>query len=188
MLDSIVSETLLAISDYEADRPDEYAEFRQEIRAAEEALQALLARLDNHLPEVVSGLPDANGWIRLATGEVTSPAYRGSVDLYIGSEYESHLDLLACYDERHPGDQTHLPANDPVFRGEVIRVLSEAAKLPVEGDFDLLPADPDEQQEGDAVFASLTRNGRDVSEMFAELWGAVPGDGSEVPCVGMRVE
>ncbi len=140
-----------------------------------------------HDLDIVPGIPDANGWIRLATGDVSSPTYSGPVDLYIDGEYRVGINLLACYDHRHPGDRTRSPAGDAMFCQEVIRVLREGAKLPAEGDFELRPAAPDEQQEGDAVFASLYLADRDVSDTFAELWGAVLGDGGEVQFAGLRV-
>lgn len=137
--------------------------------------------------DIVPGIPDANGWITLASGEVASPAYSGPVDVYVGGEYGEHLNLIACHDHRPLAGRNRPPAQDPVFRREVVRVLREAAKLPAAGDFELRPATPDEQQAGDAVFASLYTAGRDVSDAVAELWGAVPGDGDEVQFAVLRV-
>ena len=141
-----------------------------------------------HDLDIVPGIPDANGWIRLATGDVFSPTYSGPVDLYIDGEYGEHLNLIGCHDHRPLAGRNRLPAHDPVFRCEVVRVLREGAKLPAEGDFELRPAAPEEQQEGDAVFGFLYLTGRDISREIAELWGAVPGDESEASGVGLRVE
>ena len=113
-------------------------------------------------------------FIELAKGRIASPSYRGPVSIRIDAENHGLLDLRVEHRELPDRDACgSVPADDPVFGQEVIRVLQEAGKLPPGGDFELGRAELGMQWPDLAVFESLTRAGIDVSRAAAITWGAV---------------